>query len=101
MSLLEKRLLTEELKREILDVFKDVDFSIIDHVLFFDGWSSYEENGGALIFVGIDDSIQIVEYGYSVMSVDNTNHFDPRDISLEDAEVLAAELLAEQEDLIC
>jgi len=68
---------------QILDTFVDVDLSIIKEVVYFDGWSTYEESGGYLIFIGIDDSIQRVEYGYCVMvsREDNINHFDPVDIT--------------------
>jgi hypothetical protein len=79
-------------QRKILERFVDADLSIIKSVLYFDGWASYEEDGGALIFIGIDDSLQVVNYGYSVMAEDNTNYFQPRDISPEEAGRLIAEL---------
>ena len=36
-----------------------VDLSIIKKIIYFDGWQTYEECGGIMIFEGIDDSIQI------------------------------------------
>lgn len=71
-------------QQNILDTFAGVDLSIIEEVLYFDGWMSYEESGGYLIFKGIDGSIQRCEYGYSVMADDNTNHFEPMDITHEE-----------------
>lgn len=71
------------LKEKVLNIFADVDFSIIEDVLYFDGWMSFEESGGYLIFKGIDGSIQRCEYGYSVMTDDNTNVFSPFEITQE------------------
>ena len=70
-----------DVARSILDTFPDADLYIVHEVLFFDGWVSYEECGGYLIFRGIDGSIQRCEYGYSVMASDNTNRFQPMEIS--------------------
>jgi hypothetical protein len=75
---------------QITETFVDADPSIIKEVLYFDGWSDYEETGGYLIFTGIDDTIQLVEYGYSVMVDDNTQYFLPREITKDEA----AELMA-------
>lgn len=83
--------LTDDQRRQIKEVFVDVDFSIIESVLYFDGWSSYEECAGALIFLGIDGSLQVVHYGHCVMVKDN-NRFEPRDISREEADELIKEL---------
>lgn len=69
---------------QILDTFPEADLSIIKQVLYFDGWSTYEEYGGYLMFIGIDNSIQRCEYGYCVMVADNTNYFLPYDITAEE-----------------
>jgi hypothetical protein len=67
----------------IVETFSNADLTIIKEVIFFDGWMTYEECGGYLIFIGIDDSIQRCEYGYSVMTDDNTNYFEPAEITAE------------------
>lgn len=71
-------------KKEISETFDNVDFSIIEEVLYFDGWTTYEEYGGYLIFKGIDGSIQRCDYGYCVMVEDNTNYFRPVEITHEE-----------------
>lgn len=70
--------------QSIVDTFPDADLSIIEEVLYFDGWQSYEECGGYLIFRGIDGSIQRCEYGHCVFAEDNTNYFTPMDITHEE-----------------
>lgn len=79
-------------KRQILETFEDADLSIVEEVLFFDGWISYEECGGYLIFRGIDGSIQRCDYGYCVMAEDNTNHFLPVEITEEEYRLNVAEM---------
>lgn len=79
----------------IIELWPDADLSIIKAIYYFDGWSDYEEDGGILVFQGIDDSIQIAEYGHCVMSSDN-NHFDIDDIN----EGVALERIKEIELLI-
>ena len=81
---------------DLNEIFEKPDLSIIKSILYFDGWSDYEEFGGILIFRGIDDSIQSIEYGYSVMSSDNTNYFTPVEISLE----RAIEMITEMKEMI-
>ena len=71
-------------RQQICETFVGVDLSIIEDVLYFDGWTSYEECGGYLIFKGIDGSIQRCDYGYCVMVEDNTNHFLPVEITHEE-----------------
>lgn len=68
----------------VLDTFKDADLSLIKEILYFDGWTTYEEDGGYLIFLGIDDTIQLCEYGYCVMAEDNTNYFNPIEITRDE-----------------
>jgi|WetSurMetagenome_2_1015567.scaffolds.fasta_scaffold01858_14 hypothetical protein len=46
----------------IRDIFSDADLSIIKSIYYFEGWSTYEEDGGLLIFQGIDDSIQMASW---------------------------------------
>jgi hypothetical protein len=76
----------------ISETFPDADLSIVKEVLYFDGWSGYEECGGYLIFVGIDDTVQLCEYGYSVMAPEEANHFSPREITEERSRELIAEM---------
>lgn len=71
-------------RQQICETFVGTDLSIIEEVLYFDGWTSYEECGGYLIFKGIDGSIQRCDYGYCVMVEDNTNHFLPTEITHEE-----------------
>ena len=76
----------------LVDTFSDVDTTIIKEVLYFDGWTSYEECGGFLIFVGVDDSIQKADYGTSVFAEDNTQYFRPYVITREEADREIAEM---------
>lgn len=80
------RPVTDDTKKEITELFADADLSLIREILYFDGWSDYEESGGILVFRAIDDSIQIADYGYCVMAEDNTNRFYLREVSLAEAQ---------------
>ncbi len=82
MNLIEKPLTIDDIER-IKDLFLNPDLSVIKSIIYFNGWSDFEEHGGILIFKGIDDSIQLVNYGYSVMSSDNINYWDLIDIDEE------------------
>jgi len=78
--------ITESEIKQIRDTFHEPDISLIKSVIYFDGWSDWEECGGVLIFRGIDDSIQLVRYGYCVMASDNTNYWELEEIDLETAQ---------------
>ncbi len=78
-------MLTPEEVAQVLHAFPDADTSIIKRIIFFDGWITYEECGGLLIFQGIDDSIQAANYGKSVFSSD-PDTFCPRDVSEAEAD---------------
>jgi hypothetical protein len=93
--MLNLREFTEEDKKEILDIFPQADYSIVKGIYYFDGWSDYEENAGLLIFQGIDDSIQYVEYGQCPYSTYN-DIFNPEEITIEQAE----ELIKDMEEII-
>ena len=90
-----------DLAHSILDTFPDADLSIVEEVLFFDGWQSYDECGGFLIFRGIDGSIQRCEYGYSVMASDNTNWFQPMDISEDEYHRTVADMASAASTIQC
>jgi hypothetical protein len=77
---------------DIEEMFDDADVSLIKEIIYFDGWSTYEESGGYLIFKGIDDSIQLCEYGYSVMGDDNTDYFQPVEITQQQADDMIKEM---------
>ena len=85
-------MITSQEKQDIEDVFEDADVSLIDEIIFFDGWCSYEESGGHLIFRGIDGTIQCADYGYSVMTEDNRNFFDLTEISEETCKETIADM---------
>lgn len=76
----------------VVDTFEDADVEIIKHIEYFDGWQSYEECGGILVFTGIDGSIQVCDYGHCVMADENTNHFEPREVTRDEADRLIAEM---------
>ena len=78
-------MLTADEIEDVLGAFPNADVSIIERIMYFGGWQSYEECGGIFVFEGIDGSIQIAEYGTSVFSSEPTV-FAPRDISPEEAE---------------
>lgn len=76
--------LTADEIMEVHGAFDKADVSIIERIIYFNGWVSYEECGGILIFEGIDGSIQMTEYGSSVMCSELTE-FNPREITQEEA----------------
>jgi hypothetical protein len=82
----------EDQLAEIEELFEDADTSLIKSIIYFNGWSDWEECGGYLIFEGIDDSIQMCSYGYCVMASDNTNYFHLTEISLDQSKVLIKEM---------
>ena len=90
-----------DLAHSILDTFPDADLSIVQEVLFFDGWQSYDECGGFLILRGIDGSIQRCEYGYSVMASDNNNWFQPMDISEDEYHRTVADMASAASTIQC
>jgi len=84
--------MTEEEISSVLETFEDADPSLIKEIIYFDGWCTYEESWGYLIFKGIDDSIQLIEYGYSVMSDDNRNLFTLQEINMKQAKKLMKDM---------
>lgn len=79
-----------------MEIFEDIDISIIKEIVYLNGWSGYEEGRGYLIFKGIDDSIQYCEYGSCVFADDNTNYFNPQEITPDEA----LEMIQEMEKYI-
>jgi hypothetical protein len=77
--------LTSETTESLNELFKNPDLSIVKELIYFDSWVSYEEFGGIVIFKGIDDSIQMVDFGYCVMAEDNGNYFTPNEVDLAQA----------------
>ena len=77
---------------EIEELFEGADVSLIKEIVYFNGWSDYEECGGYLIFVGIDDCLHLCEYGYCVLATDNTNYFEPVEITQETADEMMREM---------
>ena len=76
----------EDQLKEIEELFEGADTSIIKSIIYFNGWSDYEECGGILIFVGIDDTIQFCSFGTCVFAEDNTDYFEPYEITQEVAD---------------
>lgn len=72
--------LTSDEAENVLSAWEDADLEIIKRIIYFDGWQSYEECGGIMIFEGIDGTFQIAEYGKCVMA-SGCEPFAPRDIS--------------------
>ena len=65
-------------KQQILDTFADADLSIVEEVLYFNGWVSDEECGGYLMFRGIDGSIRQVKLMDIVRDLSARGfHYDP------------------------
>ena len=93
-----RKIIKEEMRHsdgaEILDIWPDADLSIVDSVLYFDGWSSYEDAAGILIFKGIDGSIQAVEWQDSPYTSGSTRDFDPREVTDEEALDLTSDMKA-------
>ena len=79
-----------------MEIFEDIDISIIKEIIYLDGWSGYEESRGLFVFKGIDDSIQYCEYGSCVMADDNTDYFRPQEITPDEA----LEMITEMEKYI-
>lgn len=77
---------SEQEREQILDLFgSTADVSIIDEILYFEGWSGYEDHAGYLIFRGIDGSIQFDEYAYCAAACDySVAIFTPREITQEE-----------------
>ena len=91
MPLIESTL-TPSLVQEIKETFDRPDFSLIKSIIYFDGWVDWEENGGILIFKAIDDTLQMVTYGYCVMSEDHSNPFILQEVTLSEAEFEISEM---------
>jgi hypothetical protein len=85
-------MIEEHHKTEILGLFEDADLELIEKILYFDGWSDYEESGGILVFEAIDGTIQIVDYGYWVMMSDEHSFFPLREVTFEEAQKEIADM---------
>lgn len=88
-------MLTEAEVVDVLGAFPDADISIINHIIYFNGWQSDEECGGILIFEGIDGSAQLVNYGTSVFS-SQPDSFTPHEITSEEVD----QQIKEMEELL-
>lgn len=75
----------------VLSAWDDADIAIIKRIIYFDGWQTYEECGGIMVFEGIDDSIQIASYGKCVMA-DGPEPFCPLEISKDEADAQIEEM---------
>lgn len=64
------RNVTNEDMEEIQSLWKDFDISQIAQIIYFDGWSNYEEYAHLLVFLGHDDKIYQIESAHSVMISD-------------------------------
>ena len=84
---------TAEELSDIREIFPGADLSLIKGIYYFDGWADFEEDGGILIFQGIDDSIQIAEYGHCV-TVGDSNSFDLEEVDEETAKQRIQEMLS-------
>jgi hypothetical protein len=73
--------MTDKEKDEILEIFINPRIDLIKKVIYFDGWSGYEDCAGLLIFYGIDDSIQRVTWSSS--GYGSNYEFEPIEISYE------------------
>ena len=74
--------------KELFSKIIQSDLDLIKEVVYFNGWSDYEEGDGILIFKLIDDTYQMVAYGCSMlrlMSGYDTavygEEFEPEEIS--------------------
>ena len=87
--------------QEVKDTFPDADLSLIEEIIYFNGWNGYEEHGGILIFKAIDDSFQLATYGNNVFSEDTKNYFDLYELSQEEAvkEISDMEVCIERNNL--
>lgn len=74
--------MTDKEKNEILEIFTNPRIDLIKEVIYFDGWSSWEDCAGILIFRGIDDSLQRVNW--SSCGYGSNYEFEPIEISYED-----------------
>lgn len=77
----------EDLKKEL----PDLDLEIVKEIIYWDGWSSYEEFGTLLIFKAFDDSYQKTDYGYNVFASQRFFN-DFQEITKEEADALIAEM---------
>lgn len=69
---------------DIYDGEKDKSFILlIDEIIYYDGWSSYEEGGWLLAFKAVDGTCHYQEHASSVFSSDNLCYFNPFEYDLD------------------
>lgn len=68
----------------IKNYFPDFDLEIISKIIYWDGWTSYEEHGGLFIFEAFDGSYQKIEYGSCVFGDPSNYATDIFEITLEE-----------------
>lgn len=77
---------------EVKEVFgEDADTSIIEKILYFSGWTSWEDSSTLLIFRGIDGSLQMDEHSSSPYNSEPII-FSPREISQSEADDFISEM---------
>jgi hypothetical protein len=86
-------MITPDQTRELLDLFPDADLSIIESIIYDNGWSGYEDSAWLIIFEGIDGSTQALEYSScSMCDGETSNTFTPREINDYEMEELVLQM---------
>lgn len=78
------------------DSFTSVHQDFIKEFLYNDGWTSYEESGGLIVFEGTDNNLYYLEHAYSVMESEHLYVYQP--ILSNESEIL--KLMLEMDETI-
>lgn len=85
MIFLDRQPLTFELKQKLLDSFKDINFDIINFVLYFGAWNTGTQGTGLLVFEDIKQKICYSSYAYTNLEFDYEDNFWYEETTIENA----------------
>ena len=85
MIAIDRQPLTFELQQKLLHYFKDVDFSVIESVLYLGGWQTAIQGTGLLIFEDFNKIIHYSTWQYTPLEIDIEHTFEFFPISIDEA----------------
>ena len=85
MIAIDRQPLTFELQQKLLYYFKDVDFSVIESVLYLGGWQTAIQGTGLLIFEDFNKVIHYSIWQYTPLEIDIEHTFEFFPISIDEA----------------
>ena len=87
--------LCENAQKNLFSWYPNFDISIIKHYYYIDNWNNYDCSGFLMVFLGIDDTYQILQDEKSPFSSYNENL-----MSYEVTEIIAIEFIKDFKETV-